>query len=799
MAAPSGLIVAWPSTIASIPAGWTRVAAMDANFIRGDATAGGTGGSNTHVHTASDHVHQGSDHVHGITTSSESSGSVGVAAGATITGAANDAHTHDAADTGDTSLPTSASVGSLTTSSTGNQPNRFTVIWIESDGTTDIAQGSIVYWNAASPPPNHAICTGASGTPDLRNYFLKGANAGNNGGAATAGSSHTHTTPHTHTDLHEHTEPSQTDLEALPVGSPKVSGGVANIISQQHLHPFGGDLVTSSETANVSASSDTTAGQNVEPPWIKLHHIQKTSSSSILPTGIIAVWDGLIGAIPANWQACDGTNGSPDLNGGLFIKGANGDGERGDTGGSTTHSHTYTHAHEYVAHNHTEATATDAPVGMTSATAGGGAAGTTHDHDVVIQNNVGGDTANANINVSTSSHTPAYISVIFIQLMQEAKTDADSYVVAMSETESMVVIATETDSDSISMSEVEAVVSLTLTVDEPTDGGTVTDATVLVDWTLGGGGGGSQYSYLVRVFSDSSCTTEVYTSEETVSPLGEHSIPPLSLETGTTYWLKVIVTDTDGLQVASDCIEFTTDFSPSVSVENVTIERVGHMCEGDALPFLWLRWSAVSPAGAETFVSYDVYRRKAGEVAWTRIAAIDDRLDVQYKDYGVISRQWYEYAIVWEAQTASGILVSPFQTPPPISMVRYDWNFLHEYDNPSFWVPLLAFDVNVTSTADVQYRRAWGRRKPTAFVGEGWSESIEVTGLEQMRANKERWDQFRNLISRQYTAGSVLVLRSGIDRTLHYVQLSQVSRGTVNQLQYTPSLSLQEVHYDEAV
>lgn len=68
----------------------------------------------------------------------------------------------------------------------------------------------------------------------------------------------------------------------------------------------------------------------------------------MLPTGIILLWYGAIGNIPAGYVICDGNNGTPDLRN-KFIVGA------GDTyavdavGGAATH----THAFSANAHNHT--------------------------------------------------------------------------------------------------------------------------------------------------------------------------------------------------------------------------------------------------------------------------------------------------------------------------------------------------------------------------------------------------------------------------------------------------------------
>ena len=56
---------------------------------------------------------------------------------------------------------------------------------------------------------------------------------------------------------------------------------------------------------------------------------------NVLPTGMIIMWGGAVNAIPAGWQLCDGTNGTPDLRG-EFIIGAGGSYSVGDSGGNST-------------------------------------------------------------------------------------------------------------------------------------------------------------------------------------------------------------------------------------------------------------------------------------------------------------------------------------------------------------------------------------------------------------------------------------------------------------------------------
>jgi microcystin-dependent protein len=56
---------------------------------------------------------------------------------------------------------------------------------------------------------------------------------------------------------------------------------------------------------------------------------------AVLPTGIIVMWNSTAASIPAGWQLCNGSNGTPDLRG-QFVVGAGGAYTPGDTGGASS-------------------------------------------------------------------------------------------------------------------------------------------------------------------------------------------------------------------------------------------------------------------------------------------------------------------------------------------------------------------------------------------------------------------------------------------------------------------------------
>lgn len=83
----------------------------------------------------------------------------------------------------------------------------------------------------------------------------------------------------------------------------------------------------------------------------------QTAVGTTIPTGMISLWYGSIGSVPAGWYLCDGTNGTPDLRN-RFVVGAGSTYSVSQTGGSTdaivvSHTHTATSAVTDPGHIHT--------------------------------------------------------------------------------------------------------------------------------------------------------------------------------------------------------------------------------------------------------------------------------------------------------------------------------------------------------------------------------------------------------------------------------------------------------------
>lgn len=78
-------------------------------------------------------------------------------------------------------------------------------------------------------------------------------------------------------------------------------------------------------------------------------------NNGFVPIGGIIKWSGSIASIPANWQICDGTNGTPDLRN-RFVVGAGSTYAVGGVGGATSGAFT---SSSDGAHTHTDGSAGD--------------------------------------------------------------------------------------------------------------------------------------------------------------------------------------------------------------------------------------------------------------------------------------------------------------------------------------------------------------------------------------------------------------------------------------------------------
>jgi len=413
MIAPNVILI-WPSTNATIPTGYIRETQLDSKFLKAaDAgiDPGITGGSNTHTHSGGSHSHSLNAHSHTFSLDKISDLIYGSIDPYPLIGVS--AHGHSSATSSTTSGGTLQSQ-SVTWSSANNEPPYYKVIFIKATNWRSIPDNVIALWNAVSLPSGFLMCNGASGTPDLRNKYLKGAVAGGDGGVGSGATSHQHTITHSHTSSnHSHTGTSGYETNN---NGYRPEGGSSGYAHKNHRHT----VTLNNTNAGANAYTNTTAGSSdtVEPAYKKILAIQNKSGKNKIPVfGIIGLWLGTLATIPVGWALCDGSNGTPDLRS-KFIKIANTTGEIGNTGGSNTHSHSS------VAHSHT-ATGTHSHTG----TSGGGDTSASlhmnwthgvvlsgHTHPVSGISSATATWANANVTCNVVDNQPAYRTVAYIML-----------------------------------------------------------------------------------------------------------------------------------------------------------------------------------------------------------------------------------------------------------------------------------------------------------------------------------------------------------------------------------------------
>jgi len=93
---------------------------------------------------------------------------------------------------------------------------------------------------------------------------------------------------------------------------------------------------------------------------------------SVVPSGGIIMWSGLLTSIPSGWNLCDGSNGTPDLRN-RFVVGAGDQYQRNDIGGSDTVQLT---ENQMPSHDHTMDSAGDHNHNGTNNTSQSGSVGT---------------------------------------------------------------------------------------------------------------------------------------------------------------------------------------------------------------------------------------------------------------------------------------------------------------------------------------------------------------------------------------------------------------------------------------
>jgi len=365
MAVAANIICAWTGAHASLPTGWSRETDLDGKYVIGaTGDGGGTGGSTTHEHTSVAHTHT-------ITISNSSSNSSYPLGRNRI---AKTVHTHGL---GGTLTSNSATV---IIQAASNDPEYVEVIWIKSDGTNDIPDDCLAFFEEETPPTDWVVFA------DTKDKFLKGAGTGADAGGTGGSATHTHTaTNHTHA----------AKTSAAPTVTATNGGGTGTqLASSTHTHNF-----------SIGSTSTTVSTDNGEPTFYKLSIVQNTTGGDDLPDGIICLWIDAEADIPDNWTKVDAMDD-------YFCKGWADNGDSiGDTGGGSAHNHTST--------GHTGTVSHTSSASNNSTNIGPGSAS--------INNHTHSDSANSRTNVinncTSEANYPEYVEAIFIKYTAAVVSD----------------------------------------------------------------------------------------------------------------------------------------------------------------------------------------------------------------------------------------------------------------------------------------------------------------------------------------------------------------------------------------
>lgn len=412
------VILIWPSTNASIPAGFSRVTDLDDKFIKGygDEAVNTTGGNESHTHTSTaSHSHTIPAHTHTITFSAYTGSNID--SGASNQDGAANPHNHAPISSGAVNNASCSSISATYTAaaSNNNRPPYYDVIFIQrTSGTSGVPDDAVVLWDSATIPSGWYFCDGANSTPNLANKYLRGASAGGNSGGTGGATNHSHVLTHStgHSVSHGHAQ---------------VTSGVANterndseninydMVRWNHTH------TVSLNTYNQSTSSSptVTTTETVEPEYRKLAAIQNQTGSDAVVLGMIALWLGSEGSVPYGWDVYSTQNNK-------YLKIGSDVSEIGNTGGNNTHTHANnTHTHDISHSGHT-------------ATVSGHSNQTRHDN-----NSQGGQRAdaathattistatlnldNATTSAQSSNNEPPYRTVIYIKYTGAKETIAST-------------------------------------------------------------------------------------------------------------------------------------------------------------------------------------------------------------------------------------------------------------------------------------------------------------------------------------------------------------------------------------
>ncbi len=310
----SGIVLPFPGADATSHSGWSRYTALDSKFVfvtTGD-DAEGTGGASTHTLVGDQHRHTFTAGAASAQDYYDSMAMYSKGARPACTG-----HTH---------ASTNGAYATITYGTANNAPAAYTVIWKESDGTTQVPTGFLAFSSVSAP-------TGWRTYTTAGDKFLKGAAASGDGGSNTGSDSHGHR------PSGKHSHGATNSAAASAACSVKYLLAAGEHARGTHVH-----------SVSLNSGTSTTPQNSTDiPAWEQSLLVENNSGSTQYAfEGMYAYWSGAAASIPSGWVRDDLTDGYD------FERTTLNADEIGNTGGLRTHAaHTVasSHNHGYTAGN----------------------------------------------------------------------------------------------------------------------------------------------------------------------------------------------------------------------------------------------------------------------------------------------------------------------------------------------------------------------------------------------------------------------------------------------------------------
>jgi len=165
------------------------------------------------------------------------------------------------------------------------------------------------------------------------------------------------------------------------------------------------------------------------------------------------------------------------------------------------------------------------------------------------------------------------------------------------------------------------------------------------------------------------------------------------------------------------------------------------------LPRILVTWNQSSVSEAE-FVCYRVYRRRAGETAWTLRAQLGTRTRTQWEDFFAHSRVTYEYTVTQVALVgADEVESNPSATVSAALVIRSA--FIHVVGSEATYAELQPEAQGLSDSREVAVRRVWGLESPVAVISPGSTLEVELRGRETWDGSGKTWRALGALLAAQ--------------------------------------------------